>query len=198
MRWENLDRETFVIKGVLKKLVVVLSLTGFALTGCESYQTRTFENCVPEMTFSSTAAHEFAIIKPSTAQGKANLKKWSALPVRKGEYHFYISSPYIVGVERKVEDLGLEFVKLPEGTELKLEGTVKRHVPLGLQRTFSPSIVYLKGKVGSDTVWVVSSDLTALADGKAPTDANQQLVALGLVNSDNYLYVGDEKWRCPK
>ena len=177
---------------------MALSLTGLTLTGCDSYQVRTLRNCVPEVSFSSTDEHEFAIIKPGTARGEANLRKYSELPINKGEYYFYISSPDIVGTEQTIESLGLEFVKLPEGTELKLEGTVKRHIPLGLQRTFTSSIIYIKGKVNSDTVWVTSGNLTALADGKAPTDARQKLVALGLVDSETYQYVGDRKWKCPK
>ena len=55
---------------------------------------------------------------------------------------FTSAPPGIVGMERTVENLELEFVKLSEGTELKLEGTVKRHIPLGLQRTFTSSIIY--------------------------------------------------------
>ena len=56
-----------------------LSLTGFILAGCESYQTRTLKNCVSETSFVSTDAHEFAIIRPNTAQGEANLKKFLEL-----------------------------------------------------------------------------------------------------------------------
>ena len=150
------------------------------------------------MTFSSTDTHEFAIIKPSAAQGGAGLEAWSDFPFGEGEYDLYISAPYLSGVENLVEDAGLEFVKLPKGTELKLEGTVKRHIPVGLQSAFVSTSVNLKAKVGADTVWVGSGNLAVMADDEAPNDARQKLIALSLVDSKDYLYVGDKKWKCPK
>ena len=180
------------------KLFVALSLTGFILIGCESYRTRTFKNCVPETSFVSTDAYEFFIIKPDTAQGGANLRKYSELPVGKDEYHFYISSSNVINIESTVKNYGLELVRLPEGTELKLEGTVKRTIPLGLQRAFSPSGEYLKGKVGDDTVWVNTAGLTSMTRDNPSTDVLQKLVALGLVDPKTYLSVGSRPWKCPK
>ena len=179
---------------------MVLSLTGFVLTGCESYQVRTLRSCVPEISFISTDSHEFAIIKPGTAQGKANLRKWSELPINKGEYHFHISPSSIINLESTLENYELELVKLPEGTELKLEGTVKLTIPLGLQRAFSGSsgVYYFKGKVGGDTVWVTTADLTSMIEDNPSTDVLQKLVALGLIDSETYLYLGSKEWKCPK
>ena len=185
-------------RDLLKKLVVALSLIGLTLTGCESYQVRTLRNCVPEVSFSSTDAYEFAIIKPGTAQGEANLKNYSELPVDKGEYHLYISSSNVINIESTVKNYGLELVRLPTGTELRLEGTVKRTIPLGLQRTFSSSLVHLKGKVGGDTVWVTAAGLASMTRSNPSIDVLQKLVALGLVDPKTYLSVGSRAWQCPK
>jgi len=162
-------------------------------------------NCVPEVSFTSSEIVEFVLIKPNQGDTDVALNAtYSYLKRDKDEYflNMVISGLKIVyDPRRTLNSDGHAFETLPIGTEVRLDGTAARDIPVGLDRAFRTSMVYFRGETAGHKVWLSEVDFSLLNDlveKTANSETRDALVALGFLTPDTFEKVSMDKWRCPQ